>query len=103
MERRKFSREFKLEAVKLVVDRGVGFAAPNWAPVALGVSSAATGAARLLTRSRWGQKTNRAQLSEPLRFHMGRVPHQTTGSLAARRLHNSRTRAATARTSRLLQ
>ena len=26
MERRKFSREFKLEAVKLVVDRGVGFA-----------------------------------------------------------------------------
>ena len=26
MERRKFSREFKLEAVKLVVERGVGFA-----------------------------------------------------------------------------
>ena len=26
MERRKFSREFKLEAVKLVADRGVGFA-----------------------------------------------------------------------------
>ena len=26
MERRRFSREFKLEAVKLVVERGVGFA-----------------------------------------------------------------------------
>ena len=26
MQRRKFSREFKLEAVKLVVERGVGFA-----------------------------------------------------------------------------
>jgi transposase len=26
MERRKFSREFKLEAVKLVVERSVGFA-----------------------------------------------------------------------------
>lgn len=26
MERRKFSREFKFEAVKFVVERGVGFA-----------------------------------------------------------------------------
>ncbi len=52
MERRKFSREFKLEAVKLVRERGVGFAQAA-RDLDLHVNCCANGfGSRLPTRSR---------------------------------------------------